>query len=78
MGKFQDANPTIPRPTCKNTNRTTAKCRRMCCRRPKETVEDQGHQVNLFGNRFARTKNTGRLVELDDEVRGPSFKHGRY
>lgn len=30
----------IPIPTCKNTNRRTAKCRRMCCARPDTRVRE--------------------------------------
>ena len=31
----------IPRPPCKNRNRTTLKCRRMCCKKPVR-IEDGG------------------------------------
>lgn len=30
----------IPIPPCKNKNRTTAKCRRMCCRREDDRVRE--------------------------------------
>ena len=38
-----------PKPTCRNRTRTTAKCRRKCCRkeRPKPLV-DGGHQSRLW------------------------------
>lgn len=38
-----------PKPSCRNRTRTTAKCRRKCCRRerPKPLVDD-GHQSKLW------------------------------
>ena len=30
----------VPIPPCKNTNRRTAKCRRMCCRRQDDRVTE--------------------------------------
>lgn len=30
----------VPVPPCKNTNRRTAKCRRMCCRREDDRVRE--------------------------------------
>ena len=42
----------VPIPPCKNTNRRTAKCRRMCCRREDYRVREDhapGKQMNLQG-----------------------------
>ena len=41
----------IPIPSCNNNNRTTMKCRRMCCRRIKPKVEDKTRQTRLFAPR---------------------------
>lgn len=70
----------LDEPRCKNRTRSTMKCRRKCCRKPKPVVKESGVQVNLFGNRFYRTKNTGRIVEIgeDQDTLGPTFRHGRY
>ncbi len=43
----------VPVPICKNTNRRTAKCRRMCCRRQSDRVIEQdapGKQASIWGN----------------------------
>jgi hypothetical protein len=36
-----------PKPTCKNRNRTTAKCRRSCCRRKRENAIQEGLQTRI-------------------------------
>jgi hypothetical protein len=38
----------IPIPECTNNRRTSMKCRRMCCRKPKPKVEDTTRQQRLF------------------------------
>ncbi len=43
----------VPIPPCKNTNRRTAKCRRMCCRRVDDRVREEtadGKQTKFDGN----------------------------
>lgn len=40
----------IPIPSCNNTNRRTAKCRRMCCRREDDRIredESEGIQTRI-------------------------------
>lgn len=38
----------IPIPECNNNRRTSMKCRRMCCRKPKSKVDDTTKQQRLF------------------------------
>ncbi len=44
----------IPIPPCKNTNRRTAKCRRMCCRRKDERIAEDvtGKQMQLGSGNY--------------------------
>ncbi len=45
----------IPIPPCKNTNRRTAKCRRMCCARESDRVIEKnapGKQMQLGSGNY--------------------------
>ena len=40
-----------PKPTCKNRSRSTMKCRRVCCRKKREPIVEEGRQSKLFIHR---------------------------